>query len=749
MATGSRSTRPHRNDPVARRTGVVGLVLVAGTVLIALATAVGFLLVEESDATDLRARLHADNTDAADAFGQLTTGAGIAPAAIAGLFVSIGAANVSDSAFSEFTAPLLDTEAVNALEWIPRVAAAGKTSHEAGRAAVHPGYTIRQFVADGTFEPATGRPEYFPVAFVEPLDPNRKALGVDLSSETTRNAALQRSRDSGDYAATAPIKLAQGGLGMLVYYPAYDPAIGHADLEGRRTALLGFGVTVLRPAILLERATDGDQFAYLDVALYDLGPVSEVSAAPGTLIASHGPHVAGGGRPPAVGDGTGVQDAVQFEFGGRRLAMVAAPGAGYTSGQPASGSALLVAGSLAVLLLVAYAFLRRRTDRALRASAARLRSVVDASPDAFLGLDATGRVLDSTPQALALLGVDAPYLLGRSLDTLLVLEPPVEDGGEDEAAGDDEDSSRAVAWWMPAGDPGDTIHLEGSVERPDGEIRSVEVTMAAGLATSEWPVACFVRDVTEQRRAREERARAGRLEALGQLAAGVAHDFRNTLWGIDLVVGSLRTNEPTRESISRDADIIGDAVVRGNTLAAQLLEFARTRPPTGGAIAVGAVVRELGSMLEHLLGQHRALTVVILDDTSPAVIDRGQLQTVLINLIANARDAMPDGGSVRIDVERIELAVTDADDLEITPGDYVMVVVHDTGTGMPPSVASRIFEPYFTTKEVGKGTGLGLATAFGTIRAANGAITVESHVGAGTTFRILLPVDDPFDPSAH
>ncbi len=738
----SGSRRPHA--PIA------GYVLAAGIALIAASTLVGTFFLLDFQRQGLESRLHAENTDAADAFGQLTTSAAVAPAAIAGLFSGVGPANVTDSTFAEFARPLLDEQAVTALEWIPVVPEASRRGFEAARALVYPGYGIRQFAPGGTFVQAESRPFYYPVAYVEPLEPNRKALGVDLGSEPTRSAALLTARDTGVLAATAPITLAQGGVGILVSHPAYRPGSSHDDLTGRRDALLGFGLSVLRPAILLDRATSGDKYANLSFALWDLGPQALPQAGLPVLIAVGGMDALPGVAPPSPMDaGT---DTVYMSFAGRRLALVAIPGPGYDPSVASPAWLLVLVGLMAIGLLLAYGYIRRRSDQRMEAANDRLLSVVGASPDAFLGLDAAGVVVDCTEQATELFGRPADQVLGHRIDDLVLfraLEDEDEDGEADDTAG----TSRSP--WIPSERTAPLVHHEGTVRRHSAEGESasiaVEVTMARTRRAGDWPIACFVRDVAELVRARQERARAGRLEALGQLAAGVAHDFRNTLWGIEMVADSLRSTELTQDAVHRDANLITDAVARGNALAAQLLEFARTKPPTGGPISIAATLRELAPMLEHLLGQHRRLVVAIEieDADSMAVVERGQLQTALINLVANARDAMPDGGSVTIQAERVELGVTDADDLEITPGDYVLLRVTDTGTGMPPHVARRIFEPYFTTKEVGKGTGLGLATAFGTIRAADGAITVESELGQGTTFRILLPIDDPFDPTAH
>ena len=736
------TVHPRERDRPAPRPGLVSLLLAAGTLLVAVATIVGFAVQRDSDESALQARVYVDASDAADTLQRLTTAAGVAPAAIAGLFIGVGQTVVSDEIFAGFTAPLLDTEAMSALEWVPRVAAADAVAYEASRRGAYPGFILRQVNADGTFSPVSGRPAFYPVAFVQPFEGNSPALGLDLGSEATRATALMTARDTGALAATAPIHLAQGGTGMLVFYPAYASGLRHQTATERQAALVGFGLAVLRPSILLERAATGDQFAFVDLAVWDLGPVSGPEAA-GVLLAARGPD----GRPPATApvvdassSGAGARAIThRFEYGGRRLALVAQTLRGYGPAGVSPAWALLAAGLTTVALLLLYGYLRRRTDRAIETTAARLRGVVDASPDAFLGLDADGRIVTFGARAEALLGRTPAELLGSRLDELISFDD------------DDADASTEPQWAISLG-VGDTPtagHREGIVRRPAGDTRSVEAITAPGPVKGGWDVTCFVRDVTEQVRAREERARSGRLEALGQLAAGVAHDFRNTLWGIDLVAGGMRTREPSRASLDRDASVISDAVAHGNALAAQLLEFARPRLPTGEAVPPGAIVRSLAPMLEHLVGVQRVLRLSIEDETSLVQIETGQLQAAVINLVTNAHDATGDGGVVDISVRCESVSSAQADALGITPGEVVAITVADSGTGMTAEVRLRLFEPYFTTKAVGKGIGLGLATLYGAVKGAGGAITVESEVGAGSTFRILLPVHEPFDPAAY
>ena len=258
-------------------------------------------------------------------------------------------------------------------------------------------------------------------------------------------------------------------------------------------------------------------------------------------------------------------------------------------------------------------------------------------------------------------------------------------------------------------------------------------------------------DVTERRRAEEalrrseERLhRSERLEAVGQLAGGVAHDFNNLLTAItsytQLLLEGFSPNDGRRDDLLE----IKKAADRATALTRQLLAFSRRQVLDPRVIDLNAVVADLENMLRRLIGAHIALvTDPALRPPIPRVrADVGQLEQVIVNLAVNARDAMPDGGTLTIRTGQAQL--TDADcrdhsDFDVRPGRYVVMSVSDTGTGMDPATQARMFEPFFTTKGPGKGTGLGLATVYGIVKQSGGYIAVASAPGKGTTFRIYLP----------
>jgi signal transduction histidine kinase len=244
-------------------------------------------------------------------------------------------------------------------------------------------------------------------------------------------------------------------------------------------------------------------------------------------------------------------------------------------------------------------------------------------------------------------------------------------------------------------------------------------------------------------RSQQQLNQAVKMEAVGRLAGGIAHDFNNLLTAIrgysDLVLASLPADNP----IAGDVLEIQRAADRAASLTQQLLAFSRRQVLRPARIDLGAVVTELTSMIRRVIGADVELDVCACA-TRTVLADRGQIEQVIMNLAVNARDAMPSGGTLRIDACDHDVETPDLHrEGAPPPGRYALVRVQDSGTGIPPEILDRIFEPFFTTKKAGKGTGLGLSTAYGIVKQSGGFIEVSSDAGRGTSFEILLPEADP------
>ncbi len=243
------------------------------------------------------------------------------------------------------------------------------------------------------------------------------------------------------------------------------------------------------------------------------------------------------------------------------------------------------------------------------------------------------------------------------------------------------------------------------------------------------------------RRAEEQLRSAQKMEAIGLLAGGVAHDFNNILQVIRGHVGFLQESVCGSPQDREDLATIHSATERAAQLTRQLLAFSRKQALNPEPLEANALVADMAKMLRRVLGEHIDLQVVPLPEPVPLLADRGQLEQVLLNLCLNARDAMPGGGRIQITLEKTVLDAADCQKhSDRKPGPHLALKVSDTGTGMPRAVLDRLFEPFFTTKDPGKGTGLGLSVVYGIVRQHGGSISVYSEVGAGSVFHILLPL---------
>jgi signal transduction histidine kinase/ActR/RegA family two-component response regulator len=283
--------------------------------------------------------------------------------------------------------------------------------------------------------------------------------------------------------------------------------------------------------------------------------------------------------------------------------------------------------------------------------------------------------------------------------------------------------------------------------RKDGGAFPAEFSLAALNGPEGTTLTAVVRDVMERNqsldtlRQREEQLRqAQKMEAIGRLAGGVAHDFNNLLMAIHGYAEMLVSNLDEGDERRADAEEIIKATDRAAGLTRQLLAFSSRQVITQQAVALDQLVTNMQNMLQRLIGPGIHITTEVWPDLTPVLADTTQVEQILVNLVINARDAMPQGGKIAIELRNIELdKIGVAAHPGLQPGDYVEMSVSDTGMGMDSETLSRIFEPFFTTKESGKGTGLGLATVYGIVQQGNGAIEVQSRIGHGTTFYIYLP----------
>jgi PAS domain S-box-containing protein len=396
------------------------------------------------------------------------------------------------------------------------------------------------------------------------------------------------------------------------------------------------------------------------------------------------------------------------------------------------GTATLVA-MLAVLLftaglLRAYARLVA-SERAGRPQAEILNTTISSMADAVLVADETGKILIANPAAKQVFG--NRHDIGSEDRSSHLLLPDGMPFPRDLTP-----IARAVR-----GEAVDNVemvlHRDGQSE-PLHLVANGRPLREAGGALKGAVV--VYRDVTAAKETERQLRQAQKMDAVGQLTGGIAHDFNNILTVITGTIDILVDAVAERPQLAAVAKMISDAAERAAELTRRLLAFARRQPLQPRETDVNALVVETAKLLRPTLGEHVEIESMLEDAIWPALVDRSQLATALLNLAINARDAMPSGGKLTIETANVVL-----DDSyarihgEVAPGPYVMVAVSDTGTGIPEALRDRVFEPFFTTKAVGKGTGLGLSMVYGFVKQSGGHIKVYSEEGHGTSIKIYLP----------
>ncbi len=376
---------------------------------------------------------------------------------------------------------------------------------------------------------------------------------------------------------------------------------------------------------------------------------------------------------------------------------------------------------------------RVEAERQLRESETRFRAIFDQTFQFTSLLRADGVVLESNRTALEFAGIHEEDVLGKPL-----WDTPWWSHAEPLRRQLREAVARAAA--------GELVRLEVTHPRPDGTLHAVDFSLKP-VRDESGEVTLLIsegRDVHDRKQLEEQLRQSQKMEAIGLLAGGVAHDFNNLLTVIsgynDLLRGEIEHPTP---SATEAIDAIRDAGERAALLTRQLLAFSRRQLLEPKVLDLNDVVRGSEQILRRLIGEHILLETSLDPGIDRVRVDRSQFEQVVLNLALNARDAMPEGGRLTIATRNVAVGPPES-------GRFVSLTVVDTGCGMSNLVKERIFEPFFTTKDAGKGTGLGLSTVYGIVAQSDGRIEVESAVGAGTTFRILLPAvaDRPSFPAA-
>jgi len=365
---------------------------------------------------------------------------------------------------------------------------------------------------------------------------------------------------------------------------------------------------------------------------------------------------------------------------------------------------------------------RRRAEEAEGRIARRFRDLFESSPDAIFVQDLDGNILDANTIACAMCGLSHAVLIGRNMAGII----PAENLAD-------------LLGGIPHLARGEVMQAETIIRTDDGRFTPVAISSSRIEFTGRPALLMHARDTSEQKKLQEQFHQSQKMEAIGRLAGGIAHDFNNLLTAIigynEIVLGGLHERDPLR----RSSEEVRKAAERAARLTRQLLAVSRKQTLQPRVLDLNASVSEIEKMLRRLIGDDVELSVI--PNPRPACVkaDPSQLEQVLMNLAVNARDAMPAGGQLFIRISSVAITTMLDAAPDLPPGNYVVLRVTDTGTGMSDETRARIFEPFFTTKDPGKGTGLGLATCYGIVKQSGGRILCDSSPNRGTTFSIYLP----------
>ncbi len=370
------------------------------------------------------------------------------------------------------------------------------------------------------------------------------------------------------------------------------------------------------------------------------------------------------------------------------------------------------------------------TREGLRRSEENLRSLFDSMHDAVFIHDWEGRVLEVNEAMLAMYGVTRETFRDYSIAEYSALP---------ELPGNARISVEDILHRLRTEGPQVFEWRARRPQRPDGDF-DVEVSVRRVTWYDQDLVVAVVRDISERKRLEAMLRQSQKLDSLGQLAGGVAHDTNNMLSVIIGYTDILLEKVPENPDLRRDLEQIRKAAVHSANLTRQLLAFARQQAIQPTVVDLNALLDETRKMLTRLIGEQHTLTWTPAAGLWTVRVDPSQVDQILTNLVVNARDALAPGGTITLETANltVDSAMAQAH-ADSEPGDYVRVSVSDTGQGMSPEVQARIFEPFFTTKELGRGTGLGLAMVYGIVLQNRGFITLESSPGQGTTFSVYLP----------
>lgn len=371
---------------------------------------------------------------------------------------------------------------------------------------------------------------------------------------------------------------------------------------------------------------------------------------------------------------------------------------------------------------------RLKAEDDLRQAETRTQAILDSAVDGIITMDEAGKVQSINPSAEVMFGYAAEEVVGRNVKMLM--PSPFREEHDDYLRQYLETGRRQIIG----------IGREVIGRRKGGATFPLDLAVSEFFHGEKRAFVGTLRDITERKRLEDQFQQAQKMEAIGRLAGGVAHDFNTLLGTITGYAEMMLERLAPDHSLRRAAEQIHRGADRGAALTRQLLAFSRHQVRRPEALDLNTVLDGMDDMLRRLIGEHIDLVCSRGHELGRVWADAGQVEQVIMNLIVNACDALPHGGRIKVEVRNADLSAAMSNEIDVLePGRYVLLTVTDNGSGMDETTRRRLFEPFFTTKPVGKGTGLGLSTVFGIVKQSAGGLRVKSELGQGATFGVYLP----------
>jgi PAS domain S-box-containing protein len=663
---------------------------------------------------------------------------------------------VERSEFRIFARSLVARPGIKALEWVPRVPAEERRAYEDGAHSEGvEDFRIRGLDLNGRsgLVPAPETQEYYPVYYVEPAEGNEAAMGFDMASDDTLSDVMTKARDTGKMAASPAVILVQDTdkkQGVLIFLPIYRNNSPQTTTEDRRVNLRGFAVGAFRVSDVVEATLLGYQHAEIELVLRDT--TEQASTGEGTVL-----YESARSRGPTVHEMTRFYT---LWVADRLWSIEVYPAMAFLASQDTWQTwSVLVIGLMLTTLMGAYLLASTRhseeskrataelmeaaeesrrhaseTARALeslRSSEERFRSIAETTADAIILADSSGNVIYWNRGAQVIFGYAPEEMIGRSLTEIMPerFRQAHMEGMEQLMAAD---VSRVV---------GKTIELVGL--RNGGAEFPMEVSVTQWETATGRFFGSILRDITERRKMEEELVTSRKFESSSIIAAGIAHDFNNLLGIIHGNIDLVRMDEGLEENIRGPLDNAARVALQAGRLTKILLTLASGEEPMKAPSTVKDLIDESIrlSMGDDPRDRERCRKAFP-DGLWQVEVDRSQVTQAINNVLSNAREVTPQSGTIRIGAENIHVEEGRQEHgLPVRPGRYVKISIQDQGPGIPTENLSKIFDPYYSTKDRGvqKGMGLGLAIAYSVVKRNDGYIRAESRMESGTTIFIYLP----------